>query len=83
VETGRVLFQAKGCAGCHQGRLSLENRTPRSTMADLLAILWNHSLPRAEDRQPLSYDEMSGLVRYLCRLRGAVTGAAPKVASLQ
>jgi cytochrome c551/c552 len=77
VETGRAVFQASGCAGCHEGRRSLEKRTAQLTMADISAAFWNHSLDRAENRQRMSYDDMSALVSYLSfladrrnRLRG-------------
>ncbi len=65
VEAGHVLFQAKGCAGCHQGNLSLENRIPLSMMANLSAAMWNHALIPVERRPPLSYNDMSGLVSYM------------------
>lgn len=68
VETGRAAFQARGCAGCHQGRLSLEKRPSRLTMAGISAALWNHSPAGAENRQRMSYDETSALVSYLISL---------------
>lgn len=68
AEMGRALFQAKGCAGCHRGKLSLENRMPRSTMADFSAAMWNHPLTNVQTRPSLSYNEMSALVGYLWSL---------------
>lgn len=68
VETGRAVFQSRGCAGCHQDRLSLEKRRSPLTMADISAALWNHSLAGAEDRKQVSYDEMSALVSYVLSL---------------
>jgi mono/diheme cytochrome c family protein len=68
VEAGRNLFQTKGCADCHRGRLSLENRPSHSMMADISAAMWNHPASNGDARTPLSYDEMSGLVSYLWSL---------------
>ncbi len=70
ADVGHALFQANGCADCHQGKLSLRNRTGRSTMADISAAMWNHSFVREENRRLLSYQEMSGLVSYLWALQG-------------
>jgi mono/diheme cytochrome c family protein len=77
-EEGRVVFQTKGCAGCHQGRLSLENRASRYTMAGVSAAMWNHALAGRGDRQPLSYGEMSGLVSYLWSVQGHGNGRRGK-----
>ena len=65
TETGRTLFRTKGCAGCHHGRLSLEDRASRLTMADVSTAMWNHPLTNLGSRPLLSYDEMSGIISYL------------------
>ena len=39
-ETGRILFHTMQCDGCHQGKLSLEKRTERISMADIQAAMW-------------------------------------------
>jgi mono/diheme cytochrome c family protein len=68
AETGLELFQAKGCAGCHRGKLSLERSRSRHTMADVSAAMWNHPPGDTYIRPTLSYSEMSGLVSYLWSL---------------
>jgi mono/diheme cytochrome c family protein len=68
-QAGRALFQTKACAGCHSGKLSLENRFSRLTPVDIAAAMWNHAPGTAENHPPLSYEEMSGLVSYLWSLQ--------------
>jgi mono/diheme cytochrome c family protein len=64
-ETGHDLYQAKGCAGCHVGKLALENRQARGTMDDLAAGMWNHAGEMGKSPVTLSYQEMRRLVGYL------------------
>jgi mono/diheme cytochrome c family protein len=65
AEAGRLIAETKGCAGCHQGGLSLEKLGGRFTIAGVAAAMWNHAAAR---RPPLSYEEMCGLVGYLWSL---------------
>jgi mono/diheme cytochrome c family protein len=65
AQTGETLFQAKGCAGCHQGKLTLEGRGTAHSMTDLAAAMWNHAPQMAKKPQSLSYEEMRRLVGYL------------------
>ncbi len=64
-ETGQALYRAKGCAGCHTGELALEERPTRYGFTEFAAAMWNHPWKTPNILQPLSYDEMSGLVGYL------------------
>ncbi|MEK7404813.1 MAG: c-type cytochrome [Acidobacteriota bacterium] len=63
-ETGRTLFQTKGCGNCHQGRLSLQGRSER-TLTDFAAAMWNHALRLGDTRPALEIQEMRALVGYL------------------
>ena len=65
AEEGHAVFNNKGCAKCHQAAPVIENRSARFTLTDVAAALWRHDLRRVENRQPFSYDEMSGVVAYL------------------
>lgn len=65
AETGRRLFQAKGCAGCHDRKQLFENRARWRSITDIAAAWWNHALTIPEARTPLSYEEACGLVSYL------------------
>jgi mono/diheme cytochrome c family protein len=67
-ETGRIQFQSMQCDSCHRGKLSLEKRADRISMADIQAAMWNHALTRLKARPAVSYDEMSSLVGYLWSL---------------
>ncbi|MGO9097367.1 MAG: c-type cytochrome [Bryobacteraceae bacterium] len=65
AETGQVLFTSKGCAECHRGSLSLENRHTGYGPTDFAAAMWNHASQTAQIPAPLSYPEMRRLVGYL------------------
>jgi hypothetical protein len=67
-ETGRIQFHRMECDGCHRGKLSLEERAERISMADIQAAMWNHALTRLKTRPAVTYDEMSSLVGYLWSL---------------
>ncbi len=69
---GAKLFEDKGCAGCHTGRLALEKRPPADTFTDFAVAMWNHA-PRmrayaATVERPvprLEGDEMAAIAGYL------------------
>jgi mono/diheme cytochrome c family protein len=63
--TGRDLYQAKGCAACHQGNLAPENRPARGIPSDLAAAMWNHAGQMSKNPVRLDYQEMRRLVGYL------------------
>lgn len=65
AETGRDLYQAKGCAGCHTGKLALENRPARASLSELAAAMWDHAGQMGKNPVPLSYQEMRRIVGYL------------------
>jgi len=39
---GPALFQSKGCAGCHVGKLALETRLRNQTLTEIAVDMWNH-----------------------------------------
>jgi mono/diheme cytochrome c family protein len=62
---GAELFQSKGCAGCHSGRLALETRLRNQTMTDIAADMWNHE-PRMKNPPPqLTEKEMRQILGYI------------------
>ncbi len=65
AETGQMLFQVKGCADCHKGSNSLENRLPNRTFADLAAEMWNHAPKMRQPPPQLNGEEMRRIVGYL------------------
>jgi cytochrome c551/c552 len=67
-DTGRMLFQSKGCADCHRAKRALANRPWRS-MAEICAAMWNHPFANGENHPYLTYSDMSGLVSYLWSLQ--------------
>ncbi len=69
VETGEMLFRAKGCAGCHTGKNSLENRFPNRTMTDFAVAMWNHAPNMAPQPPALLPEEMRRIVGYLWSLQ--------------
>ncbi len=64
TETGKRLFELKGCVKCHTGKQSLENRFSNRTLGDFAASMWNHSV-RMGGTQELRSEEMRRLVGYL------------------
>ena len=64
AETGQRLFGLKGCADCHKGAQSLENRKTARTVADFAAAMWNHAA-KMKQQGELNQAEMSRLVGYL------------------
>ena len=65
ASTGADLFQAKGCAQCHQGAQALEAKPGGRTMNDLAAALWNHGNRLKGAGPQISNAEMRRLVGYL------------------
>jgi cytochrome c2 len=74
---GEAVFQSKGCAACHKGKLDLPPLLKSATLTDIAAAMWNHE-PRMEKkpspatatnlpRPPahLELDEMRQLIGYL------------------
>jgi len=64
-ETGQALYQAKGCAKCHQGSLSMEYRVAGLTPLEVAAAMWNRPWHTPKAHPTLNYDEMNGIVSYL------------------
>jgi len=67
AQTGKMLFELKGCAKCHAGKISLENRFANRTLSDFAAAMWNHAAKMADagPPPPLRSEEMRRLVGYL------------------
>jgi mono/diheme cytochrome c family protein len=68
IDAGRAQFHTLQCDACHAGKLSLEKRAARLSMADVQAAIWNHASTRLKARPAVSYDEMCNLVAYLWSL---------------
>ena len=64
-DDGAALFEQKGCAGCHTGSLSLENRLGDSTLNDVAVALWNHAPKMQESHPELSLTEMRAILGYV------------------
>jgi mono/diheme cytochrome c family protein len=65
AENGQSLFQAKGCAGCHKGKLTLENRYIGQTLTGFAAAMWNHEPKMKQPPPALNGEEMRAIVAYL------------------
>ncbi len=65
AESGRQLFESKGCSTCHGGALSLEGRVRSHSMTDFAASMWSHA-PRMLQLPPdITGEEMRRLAGYL------------------
>ena len=69
ADTGKTLFQAKGCLHCHKGKLALEGRSTARTMADFGAMMWNHAEKMVQLPPAINQPEMRRLVGYLWSLQ--------------
>lgn len=64
-DSGEALFQSKGCAGCHTGKLALETRLRNRTLTEIVVDMWNHQ-PRMKNPPPvLSQEEMRQVLSYV------------------
>src|SRR5262249_7801554 len=62
---GRELFQSKGCAGCHTGKLELAPRLRGKTRPDIAADMWDPA-PKMRNPPPaLETGEMRQIVVHL------------------
>lgn len=62
---GQALFESKGCAHCHTGKLELAPRLKGKTLTDIAADMWNHAPKMAQPPPNLAHDEMQQIVSYL------------------
>ena len=62
---GLVLFDSKGCAACHIGKIALTSRLKGKTLTDIAVAMWNHEPRMAATPAPLSPGDMREIVSYL------------------
>jgi len=62
---GAQLFQSKGCAGCHTGKMALENLLRNQTLTDIAADMWNHQPLMKQPPPQLTPDEMRQIIGYI------------------
>jgi len=59
------LFQSKGCAGCHVGKLALETRLRNQTLTEIAVDMWNHQPSMKNPPPQLSQEEMRQMTGFL------------------
>jgi mono/diheme cytochrome c family protein len=64
-ENGQALFDSKGCAVCHSGKLALGPRLRGQTLTDIAVDMWNHAPRMAKAAATLDLEEMRDLTSYL------------------
>jgi cytochrome c551/c552 len=64
-ETGEALFQAKGCTGCHTGRLALEGLLRNQTLTDIAVDMWNHQPEMKQPPPTFTPEEMRQIIGYI------------------
>ena len=64
-ENGHDLFEAKGCAGCHAGRLALPPRLKGRNLTDVAVEMWNHASKMAQPPPQLAPEQMNAIITYL------------------
>jgi mono/diheme cytochrome c family protein len=65
ADSGKALFESKGCADCHRGKLALENRLANATLTSVAAAMWNHAPQMLQIPPAVSDDEMRRIVSYI------------------
>jgi mono/diheme cytochrome c family protein len=64
-DAGQALFQSKGCAGCHTGKMALENRLRNRTLTEIAVDMWNHEPEMKQPPPALAPEEMRLIVGYV------------------
>jgi cytochrome c551/c552 len=64
-DSGEKLFQSKGCAGCHIGKLALESRLQNQTLTEIAVDMWNHQPGMKNPPPSLSTEEMRQILAYI------------------
>jgi len=64
-DSGARLFQSKGCADCHKGRLLLEDRLRNLSLTSIAVDMWNHQANMKSPPPTLSQEEMRQLLGYI------------------
>ena len=64
-ETGAQLFQSKGCANCHTGKLALETLLRNQSLTEVAVDMWNHQASMKQPAPSLSQEEMRQLLSYI------------------
>ncbi|MDE3167511.1 MAG: c-type cytochrome, partial [Acidobacteriota bacterium] len=79
ADSGEKLFQSKGCADCHKGKMALENLLHNQTLTDIATDMWNHQ-PNMKNPPPsIEPREMREIITYIwARQYFAGTGSAER-----
>ena len=64
-DSGDALFQSKGCADCHKGKMALEGLLHNQTLTDIAADMWNHQPNMKQPPPVLSQEEMRQIIGYI------------------
>ena len=62
---GAALFESKGCAKCHVGKLDLTGRLKNATLTDIAVDMWNHAPKMTPNPPVLDRDEMRQIVTFI------------------
>ena len=64
-DSGEALFQAKGCNGCHTGKLALEGLLRNQTITDIAVDMWNHQPEMKQPPPAFTPEEMRQIIGYI------------------
>src|SRR5690348_10811377 len=64
-DSGAALFQSKGCAGCHTGKLDLAALLKNQTITQIAADMWNHQPSMKPEPPTLSQEEMRQILSFI------------------
>jgi mono/diheme cytochrome c family protein len=62
---GQALFESKGCAACHVGKIALAPRLKGKTLTDIAVAMWDHEPRMPTTPAPLDLEEMREIASYL------------------
>lgn len=64
-DSGAQLFQSKGCAGCHTGKMALESRLKNQTLTEIAVDMWNHQPSMKQPPPEFTQEEMRQLLAFV------------------
>jgi mono/diheme cytochrome c family protein len=62
---GAQFLQAKGCTGCHTGKMTFEALLKNQTITQIAVDMWNHQPKMKQPPPPLTADEMRQILGYI------------------
>jgi mono/diheme cytochrome c family protein len=76
-EQGKMLFDSKGCAACHNSPTFFSNGLRGKTLTDLAADMWNHGLDKNLGNTTFEPTQMQEIAGYVWTQRSRANDGSP------